>query len=104
MFFFASSIKNMGTCGTWPPSPTLDPLLLQIAREVCHFVCYLFVPALITIPFLAPEILNYNPITTAADIWSLGAVLYVMLTGCSPFAGDTLQETYLNVAKGMRDF
>ena len=49
---------------------------------------------------VAPEILNYNPITTAADLWSLGAVLYVMLTGCSPFAGDTLQETYLNVAEG----
>ena len=50
--------------------------------------------------FIAPEILDYNPITTAADIWSLGAVLYVMLTGCSPFAGDTIQETYLNVAQG----
>ena len=49
--------------------------------------------------FIAPEILDYNPITTAADIWSLGAVLYVMLTGCSPFAGDTIQETYLNVAQ-----
>ena len=23
-----------------------------------------------------------------------------MLTGCSPFAGDTIQETYLNVAQG----
>lgn len=54
--------------------------------------------------YTAPEILNYNPITTAADIWSLGAVLYVMLTGCSPFAGDTLQETYLNVAKASLSF
>ena len=54
----------------------------------------------ITNLFIAPEILDYNPITTAADIWSLGAVLYVMLTGCSPFAGDTIQETYLNVAQG----
>ena len=49
---------------------------------------------------VAPEILNYNPITTAADLWSLGAVLYVMLSGYSPFAGDSLQETYLNVAEG----
>ena len=61
---------------------------------------------LLSVPYhfflsLAPEILNYNPITTAADLWSLGAVLYVMLTGYSPFAGESLQETYLNVAKGM---
>ena len=49
---------------------------------------------------LAPEILDYNSITAAADIWSLGTVLYVMITGYSPFAGETIQETYLNVATG----
>lgn len=49
--------------------------------------------------YTAPEILDYSPITTAADIWSLGCVVYVMLTGLSPFAGDTLQETYLNVSQ-----
>jgi len=54
--------------------------------------------------YTAPEILNYNPITTAADLWSLGAVLYVMLSGYSPFAGDSLQETYLNVAEAALSF
>jgi len=49
--------------------------------------------------YTAPEILDYSPITTAADIWSLGCVVFVMLTGLSPFAGDTLQETYLNVSQ-----
>ena len=48
---------------------------------------------------LAPEILDYSPITCAADMWSLGCVIYVMLTGFSPFAGDDLQETYLNVSQ-----
>ena len=61
------------------------------------FVPYLLAYQLFSV---APEILNYNPITTAADLWSLGAVLYVMLSGYSPFAGDSLQETYLNVAEG----
>lgn len=49
--------------------------------------------------YTAPEILDYSPITTAADIWSLGCVIYVMLSGLSPFAGDTIQETYLNVSQ-----
>ncbi len=49
----------------------------------------------------APEILDYSPVTPAADIWSLGCVVYVMLTGLSPFAGEDLQETYLNVSQGM---
>lgn len=49
--------------------------------------------------YTAPEILDYSPITCAADMWSLGCVIYVMLTGFSPFAGDDLQETYLNVSQ-----
>lgn len=65
----------------------------EIVQEICG-----------TPEYTAPEILDYNPITTAADIWSLGAVLYVMLTGCSPFAGDTIQETYLNVAQASLEF
>lgn len=81
------------------PHLTPDRPTLGNKWKVCHFVSYQF---LITFFLsLAPEILNYNPITTAADLWSLGAVLYVMLTGYSPFAGDSLQETYLNVAQGM---
>merc|ERR1712157_264658 len=49
--------------------------------------------------YTAPEILDYSPITCAADMWSLGCVVHVMLTGFSPFAGDDLQETYLNVSQ-----
>ena len=41
----------------------------------------------------APEILGMEPITLAADIWSLGVLAYVLLTGFSPFGGDTDQET-----------
>lgn len=54
--------------------------------------------------YTAPEILDYSPVTPAADIWSLGCVIYVMLTGLSPFAGEDLQETYLNVSQVDLDF
>ena len=39
------------------------------------------------LPIAAPEILAYEPISLAADIWSLGVLAYVLLTGFSPFGG-----------------
>ncbi|XP_006004315.1 serine/threonine kinase 17a like [Latimeria chalumnae] len=49
--------------------------------------------------YVAPEILNYEPISTATDMWSIGVLTYVMLTGESPFLGDNKQETFLNISK-----
>lgn len=47
----------------------------------------------------APEILSYEPISLATDIWSVGVLGYVLLTGYSPFGGDSKQETYLNISQ-----
>ena len=41
--------------------------------------------------YVAPEILAYEPISLSADVWSLGVLAYVLLTGFSPFGGDTDQ-------------
>ncbi|XP_006634361.1 serine/threonine-protein kinase 17A [Lepisosteus oculatus] len=49
--------------------------------------------------YVAPEILNYEPISTATDMWSIGVLAYVMLTGTSPFLGDDKQETFLNISQ-----
>ncbi|KAJ8406941.1 hypothetical protein AAFF_G00292170 [Aldrovandia affinis] len=49
--------------------------------------------------YVAPEILNYEPISTATDMWSIGVLAYVMLTGISPFLGDDKQETFLNISQ-----
>uniref|UniRef100_A0A672HAS9 Serine/threonine-protein kinase 17A n=1 Tax=Salarias fasciatus TaxID=181472 RepID=A0A672HAS9_SALFA len=49
--------------------------------------------------YVAPEILNYEPISTATDMWSIGVLAYVMLTGVSPFLGDDKQETFLNISQ-----
>lgn len=54
--------------------------------------------------YVAPEVLDYNPLNSACDMWSVGVLTYVMLTGCSPFAGDTTQETYLNISQVNLDF
>lgn len=54
--------------------------------------------------FSAPEVLNYEPISLATDMWSVGVLLYVLLTGCSPFGGDTKQETFCNISRCRLDF
>jgi len=54
--------------------------------------------------YVAPEILGMDPISLAADIWSLGVLAYVLLTGFSPFGGDTDQETLRNITTAPLDF
>uniref|UniRef100_A0A3P8WHP7 non-specific serine/threonine protein kinase n=1 Tax=Cynoglossus semilaevis TaxID=244447 RepID=A0A3P8WHP7_CYNSE len=54
--------------------------------------------------YVAPEILNYEPISTATDMWSIGVLTYVMLTGESPFLGDDKQETFLNISQVNVDY
>ncbi|KAM8934174.1 serine/threonine-protein kinase 17B [Pelodytes ibericus] len=57
-----------------------------------------------TIEYIAPEVLNYEPITTSTDIWSIGVICYMLLTCESPFLGSDVQETYLNISQLNVDF
>jgi len=50
-----------------------------------------------SIEFSAPEQLNASALSLKTDIWSLGAVTYVLLSGLSPFLDETLQETRANI-------
>jgi death-associated protein kinase len=47
--------------------------------------------------FVAPEIIQYQPISTATDMWSIGVITYILLSGASPFLGDSKQETFANI-------
>lgn len=38
--------------------------------------------------FVAPEIVNQTPVSKATDIWPIGVIAYLCLTGTSPFAGE----------------
>ncbi|XP_074599310.1 serine/threonine-protein kinase 17A-like [Brevipalpus obovatus] len=54
--------------------------------------------------YVAPEILHFEAIRLETDMWSVGVLAYVLLTGYSPFRGDTKQETYSNITNGKVEF
>ncbi|XP_031720894.1 death-associated protein kinase 3 [Anarrhichthys ocellatus] len=54
--------------------------------------------------FVAPEIVNYEPLGLEADMWSIGVITYILLSGASPFLGETKQETLTNISGVNYDF
>ncbi|KAK3545945.1 hypothetical protein QTP70_016946, partial [Hemibagrus guttatus] len=47
--------------------------------------------------FLAPEVINYDFVSFNTDMWSLGVIVYMLLSGLSPFLGDDDNETLNNI-------
>jgi len=57
-----------------------------------------------TLSYTAPEVYCHKGADLPADMWSLGVVLYVMLTGTNPFRGGkdcTKQETVKKIKSGL---
>ncbi|XP_067020221.1 kalirin-like isoform X6 [Acropora muricata] len=43
--------------------------------------------------FSAPELVNRKPVHFTTDLWSVGVITYVILSGVSPFQEDTVEQT-----------
>lgn len=54
--------------------------------------------------FVSPEVISYEPVSTTSDMWSVGVVCYVLLSGLSPFMGDSDVETFANISGIAYDF
>ncbi|XP_068910132.1 myosin light chain kinase, smooth muscle-like [Tenebrio molitor] len=54
--------------------------------------------------FVAPEVVNFDTIGFGTDMWSVGVICYVLLSGLSPFMGATDVETMANVTIAKYDF
>ncbi|XP_018367616.1 PREDICTED: ribosomal protein S6 kinase beta-1 [Trachymyrmex cornetzi] len=53
-----------------------------------------------TIEYMAPEILTRSGHGKAVDWWSLGALMFDMLTGMPPFTGDDRRKTIEKILRG----
>ncbi|XP_041317929.1 myosin light chain kinase, smooth muscle-like isoform X3 [Pyrgilauda ruficollis] len=54
--------------------------------------------------FMAPEVVAFEPVSFSTDMWSVGVICYILLSGESPFQGDTDMETLSNVTAAQWDF
>ncbi|XP_051564019.1 kalirin-like isoform X2 [Myxocyprinus asiaticus] len=49
--------------------------------------------------FAAPELIQGTPVSLTTDVWSVGVLAYVMLSGVSPFLDESLEETCVNICR-----
>ena len=57
-----------------------------------------------TAAYMSPEQAKGREADKRSDIWAFGCVLYEMLTGQQPFAGEDVSDTLANVLKREPDF
>ncbi|XP_072324821.1 striated muscle preferentially expressed protein kinase isoform X3 [Scyliorhinus torazame] len=64
----------------------------QIARPDTPQYCRFGTPE-----YVSPEIVNQTPVSPVTDIWPVGVIAYISLTGISPFFSENDKTTLLNV-------
>lgn len=55
-----------------------------------------------SLPFTPPERLERGAVDSYSDLWALGVVLYMMVSGESPYAGRDLEELETRIRRGDR--
>ncbi|XP_064646133.1 triple functional domain protein-like isoform X3 [Lineus longissimus] len=81
-------------------SPKLKLIDFGDARQI--YGDYYVHPLIGSPEFAAPELVSGNPVSLKTDIWSIGVVTYVLLSGVSPFLDESIEETCSNIVR--RDY
>ena len=86
-------VLDFGLAKALNPTPTGDPsespTLTAAATQMGVIMG--------TAAYMSPEQARGKPVDKRADVWAFGVVLYEMLTGARPFAGDDVSETLARV-------
>ncbi|XP_025153244.1 obscurin isoform X6 [Harpegnathos saltator] len=54
--------------------------------------------------YVAPEVTNNEGVSYPADMWTVGIITYILLSGISPFRGANDRETLTKIRSGKWDF
>ncbi|XP_068775386.1 myosin light chain kinase, smooth muscle isoform X2 [Struthio camelus] len=54
--------------------------------------------------FMAPEVVSFEPVGFTTDMWSIGVICYILLSGESPFQGENDMETLSNITAAQWEF
>lgn len=49
--------------------------------------------------YMAPELCRSRPYDSKVDVWAVGIITYVLLSGVTPFTGTTKKEIYTQVIR-----
>ncbi len=49
--------------------------------------------------FTAPEVINGDAVTLSTDMWGVGVIIYVLLSGVSPFYSDSHDRACQNITE-----
>ncbi|KAL7384475.1 hypothetical protein ABVT39_002968 [Epinephelus coioides] len=81
-------------------SPTPGIKLIDLGDAVQLSAHRRYVHLLLGNPeFAAPELIRGTPVSVATDVWSIGVLAYVMLSGVSPFLDESPEETCVNICR-----
>jgi len=95
---------------TSPPEESLAGLARASLKAIDFGLSRRFVPGTLmrtfacTAAYVAPEILVGQGYTEACDMWSIGVLLYALLSGALPFCGDSEKQVLERIRRGTFDF
>jgi serine/threonine protein kinase len=89
--------KAMEPAGTSSPSVSQSPTITTPAMTQMGVI-------LGTAAYMSPEQAKGKPADKRSDVWAFGCVLYEVLTGARPFAGDDISDTLASVLKDEPDW